>query len=102
VLIEGEIRDQALQPPVLVLELLHTAHLHDAHPGVLLLPGAEGRLGIMCVFQVVWVYYGLLIASRPVIGWNILAVLINCLTVGAYFRFAHREGGQSEGGRAAQ
>ncbi len=47
--------------------------------------------GIMCVFQVVWVYYGLLIASRPVIVWNIVAVLINFLMVGAYFYFARHE-----------
>ena len=25
---------------------------------------------IMGVFQILWVYYGLLIASRPVIAWN--------------------------------
>src|SRR5579871_4304193 len=28
---------------------------------------------IMGVFQVIWVYYGLLIASRPVIAWNLIA-----------------------------
>jgi len=47
--------------------------------------------GIMCLFQVVWVYYGLLIASRPVIVWNIVAVLINFLMVGAYVYFARQE-----------
>ena len=47
--------------------------------------------GIMGVFQIVWVYYGLLIASRPVIAWNIVAVVINFLSVGAYVRFARRE-----------
>jgi MtN3 and saliva related transmembrane protein len=46
---------------------------------------------IMGVFQIVWVYYGLLIASRPVIAWNIVAVVINFLSVGAYVRFARRE-----------
>jgi MtN3 and saliva related transmembrane protein len=46
---------------------------------------------IMGVFQVVWVYYGLLIASRPVILWNFIAVIINFMTVWSYFRFAHRE-----------
>src|SRR5690349_17071275 len=25
---------------------------------------------IMGVFQILWIYYGLLIASRPVIAWN--------------------------------
>jgi MtN3 and saliva related transmembrane protein len=47
---------------------------------------------IIGVFQIVWVYYGLLIASRPVIAWNMVGVVINFLTVGAYFRFARREG----------
>jgi MtN3 and saliva related transmembrane protein len=47
--------------------------------------------GIMGVFQIVWVYYGLLIASRPVILWNLVAVIINFTTVWAYFRFARRE-----------
>ena len=46
--------------------------------------------GIMGVFQIVWVYYGLLIASRPVILWNLVAVIINFTTVWAYFRFARR------------
>jgi len=47
--------------------------------------------GIMGVFQFVWVYYGLLIASRPVIVWNTVAVVINGLSVGAYFHFARSE-----------
>lgn len=47
--------------------------------------------GIMLVFQIVWVYYGLLIASRPVIVWNIVAVLINSLMVGAYLYFVRNE-----------
>jgi MtN3 and saliva related transmembrane protein len=47
--------------------------------------------GIMCVFQVAWVYYGLLIASRPVIAWNTVAVVVNALSVGAYFHFMRRE-----------
>ena len=51
--------------------------------------------GIMGVFQVGWVYYGLLIASRPVIAWNIVAVVINFLSVGAYLRFARRERNQA-------
>jgi len=48
--------------------------------------------GIMAVFQVVWVYYGLLIVSRPVVVWNTVAVAINGLNVAAYFHFARREG----------
>jgi uncharacterized protein with PQ loop repeat len=47
--------------------------------------------GIMGVFQILWVYYGLLIASRPVIAWNMVAVVINFLSVGAYLLFARRE-----------
>ncbi len=46
---------------------------------------------IIGVFQIVWIYYGLLILSRPVIAWNVLGVIINFLTVGAYLRFARRE-----------
>lgn len=46
---------------------------------------------IMGAFQVLWVYYGLLILSRPVIAWNVVAVLINFLSVGAYFHFVGRE-----------
>jgi MtN3 and saliva related transmembrane protein len=45
---------------------------------------------IMGIFQILWIYYGLLIASRPVIAWNVIAVLINFVTVGAYFYFVHK------------
>jgi MtN3 and saliva related transmembrane protein len=47
--------------------------------------------GIMAVFQLAWIYYGLLIASRPVIVWNVIAVVINSLSVGAYFYFLGKE-----------
>ena len=47
--------------------------------------------GIMGVFQIAWLYYGLLIASRPVIAWNMVAMVINFLSVGAYLRFARNE-----------
>jgi len=40
--------------------------------------------GIMGVFQVLWVYYGLLIVSRPVIIWNVIAILVNTVSDGAY------------------
>jgi uncharacterized protein with PQ loop repeat len=46
---------------------------------------------IMGVFQILWVYYGLLIASRPVIAWNVVAVLVNFLSVAAYLYFAQTE-----------
>ncbi len=46
---------------------------------------------IMGVFQILWVYYGLLIGSRPVIVWNVIAVLVNFVSVGAYFFFVRKE-----------
>ena len=46
---------------------------------------------IMGVFQILWVYYGLLIASRPVIAWNLIAVLTNFFSVGAYLYFVRKE-----------
>ena len=50
---------------------------------------------IMGVFQILWIYYGLLIASRPVIAWNVIAVLVNFLSVGAYLHFVRKEKGQA-------
>ena len=46
---------------------------------------------IMGAFQILWVYYGLLILSRPVVIWNLVAILINFLSVAAYAHFARRE-----------
>ena len=46
---------------------------------------------IMGVFQIAWIYYGLLIESRPVVAWNTVAVVINLLNVGAYMKFARSE-----------
>ena len=46
---------------------------------------------ILFVFQILWVYYGLLIVSRPVVAWNTIAVLVNFLTVGACFYLSGRE-----------
>jgi MtN3 and saliva related transmembrane protein len=43
---------------------------------------------IMGIFQILWVYYGLLIESRPVVIWNVIAVIINFLSVWAYFHFS--------------
>jgi uncharacterized protein with PQ loop repeat len=45
---------------------------------------------IMGIFQILWVYYGLLIVSRPVILWNVVAVLVNSLSVGAYIYFVRK------------
>jgi MtN3 and saliva related transmembrane protein len=42
-------------------------------------------------FQILWVYYGLLIVSRPVVGWNLIGVLINFFSVGAYRHFLKLE-----------
>ena len=58
--------------------------------------GMNPRMGaIMGAFQILWVYYGLLIASRPVIIWNVIAVFINFLTVGAYAYFLRQERAKS-------
>jgi uncharacterized protein with PQ loop repeat len=46
---------------------------------------------IMGVFQILWIWYGLLIVSRPVVLWNLIAVLTNFFAVGAYMHFARRE-----------
>jgi len=46
---------------------------------------------IMCLAQVVWIYYGLLIGSRPVIAWNVIAVVINGVSVAANVHFAAAE-----------
>jgi len=46
---------------------------------------------IMGAFQILWVYYGLLIISRPVIVWNVIAVLINFLSVAAYLHYRRKE-----------
>ena len=50
---------------------------------------------IMGVFQVGWVYYGLLIVSRPVIVWNLIAIVINGLSVVAYLHYARKERSQA-------
>src|SRR4249920_3680346 len=54
-------------------------------------------VAIMGIFQVLWIYYGLLIASRPVIAWNVVAVFINFLSVFAYTYFVRREKARPEG-----
>ena len=54
--------------------------------------GMKPRMAaISGAFQIVWVEYGLLIASRPVVVWNTIAVLVNLLTVLAYWYFVRRE-----------
>ncbi len=46
---------------------------------------------ILCAFQLIWIYYGILIGSRPIVMWNVVAVVINLWSVVAYARFARRE-----------
>jgi len=43
------------------------------------------------IFQILWIYYGLMIVSRPVVVWNAIAVATNFFSVGAYLYFARRE-----------
>jgi uncharacterized protein with PQ loop repeat len=47
--------------------------------------------GIMGAFQILWIWYGLVIASRPVALWNMIAVITNFFSVAAYLYFAHKE-----------
>ena len=51
---------------------------------------------IVGAFQILWVYYGLLIASRPVIAWNVIGVLINFISVWAYSYFVRKERARAE------
>jgi MtN3 and saliva related transmembrane protein len=43
------------------------------------------------IFQILWLYYGLLILSRPVVVWNLIAVLMNSLSVAAYCYFLKKD-----------
>ena len=52
---------------------------------------------IMAVFQIAWIYDGLLVASRPVIVWNVVGVVTNSLTVWAYRTFSRREREEARG-----
>jgi hypothetical protein len=38
-----------------------------------------------------------LILSRPVIAWNVIAIMINGLSVGAYLHFMRKERSQAKG-----
>src|SRR5215470_8633176 len=54
--------------------------------------GMHPRMAVITgVFQIAWIYYGLLIVSRPVVVWNAIGVIINLLSVSAYLYFANRE-----------
>jgi hypothetical protein len=45
----------------------------------------------MGAFQILWIYYGLLIASRPVAIWNVIAVFVIFVNVKAYLYFVRKE-----------
>jgi len=47
-------------------------------------------------FQILWVYYGWLIISRPVIVWNVFGILINFLSLAAYSHFVRKEKTKNE------
>jgi len=54
--------------------------------------GMNPRMAMITgIFQILWAYYGLLILSRPVVVWNVTAVLINSLSVGAYCYFRKKD-----------
>jgi len=42
-------------------------------------------------FQILWVIYGASIGSMNIVMWNVIAVLTNYLTVGAYMYFRRQE-----------
>ena len=46
---------------------------------------------IMGTFQIFWVIYGVLIGSRNIVMWNVIAVVTNYLTAGAYLYFRGRK-----------
>jgi len=46
---------------------------------------------IIGCFQVLWIYYGILIVSRPVVLLNLIGVCINFFTVFAYRHFLRKE-----------
>ena len=50
--------------------------------------GMNPRMAVITgTFQILWVVYGVLIGSTNIIMWNVIAVVTNYLTVGAYFYF---------------
>jgi len=46
---------------------------------------------IIGCFQILWIYYGILIISRPVVVWNVIGVLINFTTVFAYHHLSKKK-----------
>ncbi|NJL82837.1 MAG: hypothetical protein HC890_07575 [Chloroflexaceae bacterium] len=59
--------------------------------------GMKPRMNaITGLFQILWVWYGFLIISRPVVVWNLLGVAINLATVCVYLYFAKVEKHKAE------
>ncbi|MBV8113834.1 MAG: hypothetical protein JO300_03775 [Silvibacterium sp.] len=59
--------------------------------------GTNPRMAaIIGCFQILWIYYGILIISRPVVVWNVIGVLINFITVFAYRHFVRKERAATE------
>ena len=50
---------------------------------------------IIGIFQILWIFYGILIVSRPVVMWNVIGVLINFFSVGAFTYFRGKEKARS-------
>jgi MtN3 and saliva related transmembrane protein len=46
---------------------------------------------ILGTFQIFWIWYGLMIGSKSVVMWNVIAVITNFLTVAAYLYFRRSE-----------
>jgi MtN3 and saliva related transmembrane protein len=42
-------------------------------------------------FQVLWVAYGVLIVSTSIVLWNVIAIIVNAFTVGAFLFFRRVE-----------
>jgi len=47
--------------------------------------------GIMGAFQVLWIWYGVLVGADAVIVWNVIAVIVNLLVVCSYMYFSGLE-----------
>ena len=69
----GRFNGVMLALPALSL-MLNRRSSAGMHPRMHAIPGA---------FQILCVYYGLLLASRPAVAWNVIAALINFSSVGA-------------------
>ena len=54
--------------------------------------GMNPRMAVITgTFQILWVVYGVLIGSTNIIMWNVIAVVTNYRTVGAYVNFRRQK-----------